>query len=65
MKLSVIVAFFTILGLLSCQTKEENMTAQENPIIEVEYPETKTVEQEDDYFGTKVSDPYRWLEDDR
>lgn len=30
----------------------------------LKYPETKKVNQEDDYFGTKVSDPYRWLEDD-
>lgn len=29
-----------------------------------DYPETKKVEQTDDYHGTKVSDPYRWLEDD-
>ena len=29
------------------------------------YPATKKVNQVDDYFGTKVSDPYRWLEDDR
>jgi prolyl oligopeptidase len=28
------------------------------------YPQTKTVTQLDDYFGTKVADPYRWLEDD-
>ena len=30
----------------------------------IEYPKTKKVEQVDDYHGTKVSDPYRWLEDD-
>ncbi|MBA3633579.1 MAG: S9 family peptidase [Acidobacteria bacterium] len=30
----------------------------------IEYPKTKTVDQTDDYHGTKVSDPYRWLEDD-
>ncbi|HEY4062236.1 MAG TPA: prolyl oligopeptidase family serine peptidase [Puia sp.] len=28
------------------------------------YPVTKKVNQVDDYFGTKVSDPYRWLEND-
>lgn len=28
------------------------------------YPVTAKVEQTDDYFGTQVADPYRWLEDD-
>lgn len=31
----------------------------------VTYPETKKTAIKDDYFGTQVSDPYRWLEDDR
>ena len=30
--------------------------------IHMNYPVAKTVEQVDDYHGTKVSDPYRWLE---
>ena len=29
------------------------------------YPQTKKVDVVDDYFGTQVADPYRWLEDDR
>ncbi|MDQ3635003.1 MAG: prolyl oligopeptidase family serine peptidase [Acidobacteriota bacterium] len=30
----------------------------------LDYPKTKKIDQIDDYHGTKVSDPYRWLEDD-
>ncbi len=31
---------------------------------QLKYPDTKKVDVVDDYFGTKVADPYRWLEDD-
>ena len=31
---------------------------------QIKYPETKRVDQEDNYFGTIIKDPYRWLEDD-
>ncbi len=31
---------------------------------QIKYPVTKKINQVDDYFGTKVEDPYRWLEDD-
>ena len=30
-----------------------------------EYPETRKTDTVDNYFGTLVPDPYRWLEDDR
>lgn len=31
---------------------------------QLKYPDTKKVDVVDDYHGTKVADPYRWLEDD-
>jgi prolyl oligopeptidase len=37
------------------------MLAQQTPI---KYPVTEQHPVTDDYFGTKVTDPYRWLEDD-
>jgi prolyl oligopeptidase len=31
----------------------------------MKYPLTKEVDVQDDYFGTTINDPFRWLEDDR
>jgi prolyl oligopeptidase len=33
-------------------------------INSIKYPFTQTVEQEDDYHGQMIKDPYRWLEED-
>src|SRR5215213_2795820 len=38
--------------------------ARSSSDLKIVYPESKKVEQVDDYFGTKVADPYRWLEDE-
>lgn len=44
----------------SCQQKKEmKMTAEK-----ITYPQTEKQDVVDDYFGTKVADPYRWLEFD-
>ncbi len=32
---------------------------------QIKYPQTKQTDKVDSYFETKISDPYRWLEDDR
>ena len=41
-----------------------SVNAQKPGVFSGKYPITKTVEQTDEFFGIKVSDPYRWLEND-
>ena len=54
-----------LLGCALCGCQQEKPDAAVNyPLMEVQYPETKTVDQNDDYHGTAVADPYRWLEAD-
>ncbi len=50
--------------------KDEKQASQETPSnnaateMAIKYPTTRKGNQVDEYFGTKVDDPYRWLEDD-
>ena len=40
-------------------------TATMNAQTKLNYPQTTKTSQTDNYFGTEVADPYRWLEDDK
>ena len=40
------------------------MVACNQPQKPLQYPVTAQSDQKDTYFGTEISDPYRWLEDD-
>ena len=52
--LTLIIMMSLVLAFAACKKEAARLA----------YPETKKVDQVDDYFGTKVADPYRWLEDD-
>lgn len=52
---NLILSITAMLVLSSCNSPEKGI---------IIYPETKKVDVGDDYFGTVVKDPYRWLEDD-
>ena len=54
--LKMLLSTLTILGAMTCTP-----THAQAPL---EYPVTRTVDQVDAYHGTRVPDPYRWLEDD-
>ncbi|MGB3149627.1 MAG: S9 family peptidase, partial [Maribacter sp.] len=56
-KITIGLLAFAFLSACKTETKKEQ--------IIVNYPTTKKVDTVDNYFETKVKDPYRWLEDDR
>ncbi|MBG7630564.1 MAG: S9 family peptidase, partial [Bacteroidetes bacterium] len=58
MKKIVVIAIIGVF-IISCKNSESQKFSEK-----VKYPSTKKVDTITDYFGTKVKDPYRWLEDD-
>nr|WP_321405480.1 prolyl oligopeptidase family serine peptidase [uncultured Carboxylicivirga sp.] len=50
-----LISLFALLLLFSCETTQKQFN----------YPDTPKGDVDDNYFGTDVADPYRWLEDDR
>jgi len=52
-KIFALIVVTTFIFLSSCQQQAQ-----------IQYPVTKKGDVVDDYFGTKVADPYRWLEDE-
>ncbi len=62
MKHSVYICLFAIVSIMPYSIYAQHSSYKPNPMI---YPETKKVDIADTYYGKKVPDPYRWLEDDR
>ena len=72
--LSISFATLTTLAAsgLACEPEGETVSPQESvsatspeaPAVEkVAYPSARRSDHRDDYFGTAVADPYRWMED--
>ena len=60
MKYTLTSMAVTAVLLSSCTVQQNHLTKHS-----MTYPETKKVNHVDEYFGEKIADPYRWLEDDR
>ncbi|MHC4959369.1 MAG: prolyl oligopeptidase family serine peptidase [Planctomycetota bacterium] len=58
MKRALALLLVLLVAVAGCKKSAPEQSARLN------YPKTRTVAQVDDYHGTKVPDPYRWLEDD-
>ncbi|MFM7766899.1 MAG: S9 family peptidase, partial [Bacteroidota bacterium] len=66
MKTNLLITCGVMLSLMACSSGENQQTNQmEMPSIPVNYPSTQKNDSiADDYHGTVVKDPFRWLEND-
>jgi len=53
-----LLVLILIIASMACNTENKRI------MIDLKYPVTKKVDTIDTYFGNKVADPYRWLEND-
>ena len=63
--IAALVALVTVSAGQSAITLAQNSKSHsgQSTSRKIDYPAAKKVDQVDDYHGTKVVDPYRWLED--
>lgn len=60
-QLFVLTLFIATSMMISCNSGSKDANY---PVIPVQYPESRMEDQSDNYFGTTIQDPYRWLEID-